>query len=36
MSRASGQAIFESAIMGVIKYLIFGIIMFVIIKACQK
>lgn len=36
MSRASGQAIFESAISGMVKYLIFGIIMFAIIKACQK
>jgi DnaJ-class molecular chaperone len=36
MSKVGGQAIFESLLTGVVKYIFFGIIMFIIIKACQK
>jgi DnaJ-class molecular chaperone len=36
MSKVGGQAIFQSLLSGVVKYIFFGIIMFIIIKACQK
>jgi curved DNA-binding protein CbpA len=36
MSKVGGQAIVEAALGGVVKYFVWGIIMFLIFKACQK
>lgn len=35
MSKASGQAMGEAALKGVVKFIVFGIIMLIIFKACQ-
>jgi curved DNA-binding protein CbpA len=36
MSKVGGQAIVDAALGGVVKYFVWGIIMFLIFKACQK
>jgi curved DNA-binding protein CbpA len=34
MSKAGGQAMGEAALKGVVRYLVFGVVMFIILKAC--
>jgi curved DNA-binding protein CbpA len=36
MSKASGQAMGDAAIKGVVRYLVFGVIMFVVFKTCGR